>query len=635
MKPFKFSLRYKTNLAILLTFFSIAMIFSTIHKPLQNRHFQSMTEKIELVLETLVQRDQEPLGNEIFDGNIRAMAIRIKAMMEVKGMLAISVFDATGILLVQENRDPALYDLTRLEGDPGIRQKRWGKIDTLTYLEAITVIGEPMGWIRICYSLEEIKGDERHATLIVAGILASILVVMLVVLNLIISRTILRPITFLRDAMEQVGRQKSRERVQIKSRDEIGDLAASFNRMSQDLARFHREIETRQEESNQMRLFLKNIIDSMPSVLVGIDQEKAITHWNLEAQKMTGLPPDKATGMAVHKVFTWKEFPTDLIEKSLKEQKVQKQTKIPVPLNNDRRFLDITVFPLDTKGRTDAVIRMDDVTDHVKMEEMVIQSEKMLSVGGLAAGMAHEINNPLAGILQNAAVIKNRLTRDFPANHKAAEACRTDMATIQSYMEQRQILPLLDNVHQAGIRAADIVKEMLSFSRKEEGCVSSHRLDRLLDDTLNIVSTDYNLTKHFDFKKILIQREYEDALPQIPCDKGKLQQVFLNILRNGAHAMAENPEKTAPDRFILRAKTCAGTIQVEIEDNGPGIPPEQSKRIFEPFFTTKPVGVGTGLGLSVSYFIITKNHNGSLEVASVPGKGTNFIIRLPIQQEDL
>ncbi len=635
MKPLNFSLRCKTNLAILLTFFSIALIFSAIHLPMQNRHFRTMVKQIELVLDTMVQRDQAPLGNEIFDGNTRAMGIRIKAMMGVKGMLAISVFDATGALLIQESRDPAVYALTRLEGDPGSREKRWGKTDTLTYLAAITVIGEPMGWIRICYSLEEIKGEQRLANLIVAGVLASILVVMLVVLNLIISRTILRPITTLRDAMELVGRQGSGERVEIESRDEIGDLAASFNRMAEDLARFHREIETRQEETNQVRIFLKNIIDSMPSVLVGIDRDKAITHWNLEAEKVTGLPPDRATGLAVDKVFTWNEFPAAIIEKSLRKKKVQKQTKIPVTINGTPRFLDMTVYPLESKGKTDAVIRMDDVTDHVRMEEMVIQSEKMLSVGGLAAGMAHEINNPLAGILQNAAVVRNRLTADLPANHKAAEACQTTLPTIRSYMEQRQIFSLLDHVHEAGIRAADIVKEMLSFSRKGVGCVSSHHLDRLLDETLNLVSSDYNLKKHFDFKKILIQREYDGALPPIPCDKGKLQQVFLNILQNGAHAMAEFPEKTAPDRFILRTKACAGGLQVEIEDNGPGMIPEQSKRIFEPFFTTKPVGVGTGLGLSVSYFIITKNHNGSMEVKSVPGKGTNFIIRLPIQQEEL
>ncbi|MCP4118324.1 MAG: HAMP domain-containing protein [Desulfobacteraceae bacterium] len=635
MKPLKCSLRFKTNLAILITFFSIALLFSAIHQPMRNRHFRTMTEKIELVLDTLVQRDQAPLGNEIFDGNIRAMAIRIKAMMEVKGMLAISVFDATGALLIQESRNPAIYDLTRLKGDPGIRQKRWGNTDTLTYLRAISVIGEPLGWIRICYSLEDIKKNQRYTNRIVAGLLASILIVMLAVLNLILSRTILRPITILRDAMEQVGRLRYQKRVHIESRDEVGDLAASFNRMSRDLDRFHREIQTRQEETNQVRLFLKNIIDAMPSVLVGINRDQGITHWNLQAEKITGFSPDRARGMAVHKIFAWKGFPAAIIEKSLREKKIRQQTKIPVTINGTPRFMDMTVYPLESTGKTDAVIRMDDVTDHVRMEEMVIQSEKMLSVGELAAGMAHEINNPLAGVLQNAAVIKNRLTGDLPANHKAATACRTTLPTIRSYMEHRQIFSLLDHVHHAGTRAADIVTDMLSFSRKGEGSFSFHQLNRLLDETLNLVSSDYNLTKHFDFKQILIQREYEASLPQIPCDKGKLQQVFLNILQNGAHAMAENPEKTSPDRFILRAKACPGTLQVEIEDNGPGISPDQCKRIFEPFFTTKPVGTGTGLGLSVSYFIITKTHNGSMEVASVPGKGTNFIIRLPIQQEEL
>ena len=116
------------------------------------------------------------------------------------------------------------------------------------------------------------------------------------------------------------------------------------------------------------------------------------------------------------------------------------------------------------------------------------------------------------------------------------------------------------------------------------------------------------------------------------CEASKLQQVFMNLLKNGAQAMAETPEKKS--RFILRIASEGEKVRVEVKDNGPGLSNAVRKRIFEPFFTTKPPGIGTGLGLSVSYFIVTEHHGGSMQVESVLGEMTNFIMRLPVGQVD-
>lgn len=119
----------------------------------------------------------------------------------------------------------------------------------------------------------------------------------------------------------------------------------------------------------------------------------------------------------------------------------------------------------------------------------------------------------------------------------------------------------------------------------------------------------------------------------VPCEGAKIQQVILNLLRNGAQAMQEaNPEKNSHPCFILRLFQEKEMLVMEVEDNGPGMDEAVCRRVFEPFFTTKPPGVGTGLGLSVSYFIITQNHGGTMDVKSMPGKGTNFIIRLPLER---
>ena len=383
------------------------------------------------------------------------------------------------------------------------------------------------------------------------------------------------------------------------------------------------------EELQRLRNYLSNIIDSMPSVLIGVDNQMRITQWNKQAEKQTGLPFEKAHKQPLANAYPRLADELGQIKAAIKGRKVNRNLKIPRQHQGETQFEDITIFPLEANGVEGAVIRLDDVTEQVRMEEMMIQSEKMLSVGGLAAGMAHEINNPLAGILQNTAVLENRLFGDLPANHKAAEKAGIDLAALRQYLEIRSLPIMLDNIRASGNRAAAIVKNMLSFARKSDRVVSSHNLGALLDQTLELAQTDYDMKKHYDFKQIQIVREYDETTPPVPCESSKIQQVFLNILKNGAEAMAENAGENASPTFVLRVKDDDPWVRVEIEDNGPGMDETTRRRIFEPFFTTKPVGKGTGLGLSVSYFIITENHGGKMDAHVVEDSGTQFIIQLP------
>ena len=384
-----------------------------------------------------------------------------------------------------------------------------------------------------------------------------------------------------------------------------------------------------EEAVRKLRNYLSNIIDSMPSVLVGVDSEGNVTQWNRQAEKLTGLTFENVQFRPLADVFPRLADQMKRIRISIRDQRVLSDLKVPRQQEGGIHYEDVTIYPLVADGVEGAVIRVDDVTERVRMEEMMIQSEKMLSVGGLAAGMAHEINNPLAGILQNAAVLKNRLMGDLPANRTAAEAAGTTMAAIQTYMQRRNLPVMIENIRTSGKRAATIVKNMLSFARKSDRVVSIHDLGTLLDQTLELARTDYDMKTHYDFKQIRIVREYDAEIYPVPCEASKLQQVFLNILKNGAEAMAECADKNIPSTFILRVKDEEKWIRVEIEDNGPGVAEATRRRIFEPFFTTKPVGQGTGLGLSVSYFIITENHGGEMDAYGVDGGGTRFVIRLP------
>ena len=383
------------------------------------------------------------------------------------------------------------------------------------------------------------------------------------------------------------------------------------------------------EELQHLRNYLYNIIDSMPSVLIGVDNKMRVTQWNKQAEKQTGLPFEKAHKQPLENAYPRLADELGQIKAAIEDRQINRNLKIPRQHQGETQFEDITIFPLEANGVEGAVIRLDDVTEQVRMEEMMIQSEKMLSVGGLAAGMAHEINNPLAGILQNTAVLENRLFGDLPANHKAAEKAGIELAALRQYLEMRSLPTMLNNIRASGNRAAAIVKNMLSFARKSDRVVSSHDLGVLLDQTIELAQTDYDMKKHYDFKQIQIVREYDEAAPSVPCESSKIQQVFLNILKNGAEAMSDNAGEKASPMFVLRVKNDDPWVRVEIEDNGPGMDETTRRRIFEPFFTTKPVGKGTGLGLSVSYFIITENHGGKMDVHIVEDRGTQFIIQLP------
>ncbi len=383
-----------------------------------------------------------------------------------------------------------------------------------------------------------------------------------------------------------------------------------------------------EQELRFARDYVKSIINSMPSILIGVDDKTMITQWNIEAEKMTGIPADHARGKSLFLIFSRLADIIPDISMAIKNQQVQRLEKTPLVINQKKFVTDITVYPILSDNLPGAVIRVDDISKRIKIEEMMVQSEKMMSVGGLAAGMAHEINNPLAGILQNIQVIKNRLSKPQPANVNVAKKYGIDLDLLQGYMEERNIFHMMDQVDSVGKRAAKIVENMLSFSRKNDSTRSRHSVQGMVASTLNLMRNDYSLKNQYDLRSMEIFHEIENDLPAVPCEKTKIQQVLFNILKNGTEAMSE--AKVASPKFVIRYFLELNMVAVEIRDNGPGIPKEIQKRIFEPFFTTKEVGIGTGLGLSVSYFIIKENHNGVLTVKSSPGKGTAFIIKLPV-----
>jgi len=441
-----------------------------------------------------------------------------------------------------------------------------------------------------------------------------------------------RPLGDLMDGVRMLSAGELNHKVMVYSEDELGQLAKAFNKMTQTLLNITDDLKKTVNKLNKAQSYVKNIINSMPSVLIGVDETSKVTQWNRQAEIETGLPAKKAKDRYLTEVFPRLSSEIEKIQMAMIEQQALVDTKVVHEIEGVAHYEDITIYPLTTNGEEGAVIRIDDVTEHVRLEEIMIQSEKMLSVGGLAAGMAHEINNPLAGMMQNASALINRLTSDLPANDETAAECGTDMVSIQSFLEKRGVFQQLQLIHKSGIRAANIVDNMLNFARKSDTKPASNNICDLLDKTVKLAENDYNLKKKYDFRQIEIVREYEPNMPSVLCEASKIQQVFLNLLKNGAEAMSEKQEKNGRSRFVLRIINTGNMALIEVENNGPAMNETTRKRVFEPFFTTKSVGVGTGLGLSVSYFIITENHGGRMSVESTTNKGTKFIIYLPFKR---
>ncbi len=387
-----------------------------------------------------------------------------------------------------------------------------------------------------------------------------------------------------------------------------------------------RQVRVRTSEIEELRNLLSNIINSMPSILITVDQNGCILQWNRQAEILTKLPAEEAEGKELRAVLPAFEEYGPCLEEAVRSRKPVSRLRQPHVEGGTTRYEDLVIFPLVDNGVKGAVIRIDDVSEKVHLEETMIQSEKMVSVGGLAAGMAHEINNPLAGIIQNASVVLQRLDGNLPVNHRVAREAGIDFEALQEYLEKRDVLEMLHNVIGSGNRASKIVKDMLSFARKGNLQPTSTSIPELLNTTLELAKNDYQLKKEHNFKEIEIRREYAPDIPEVMCEAQKIQQVIFNVLRNGAEAMRNQP---APC-FTIRAKNSDGFVRIEIEDNGHGISAETKKHLFEPFYTTKEIGKGTGLGLSVSYFIITEGHGGEMKVVSEPGKGACFIVQLPV-----
>ena len=285
------------------------------------------------------------------------------------------------------------------------------------------------------------------------------------------------------------------------------------------------------------------------------------------------------------------------------------QTRRPIErqVQGPHGFFSLTAIPcFDQSGTCLYIVHVcKETTQEVQMREQLLQTEKMAAVGNLVSGVAHELNNPLAGVIGFAQILLERMSGPQPAGPAADPA---------------RVRKTLERINEEAGRAARIVKNLLTFARKHKPESTMVDVNGVLEKTLELRAYDLRVNK------IKVTLSLAPGLPSTHADPNQLQQVFLNIVTNAEQAMRE-----AHGKGELRISTAveSSNIRVRIVDDGPGIKPEHLKQVFDPFFTTKPVGKGTGLGLSICHGII-KEHGGAIQASSTPGQGTEFTIDLPV-----
>ncbi|NWA83530.1 PAS domain-containing sensor histidine kinase [Pseudomonas sp. D2002] len=600
------------------------------------------------------------LAGEALESPAKAEAL-LNELTSYSPLRAAALYDGDG------NRLAQMQHGNRLQLPENYRHIEAWRVTEFRSNQVITLprTGQPSGHLLLVASSELPMAFYTGTLTASLGIL-----IFSVLLWLVIARQIKRLITRPIHELEELSRQVTREenyalRAGRGNRDEIGSLAEAFNTMlsrieareqqlkrarddsqaaydqAQGLAEETRHTNRKLELEVQVRSkiekkltgfqnYLNSIIDSMPSALIALDEQLYVTQWNQEASALSGTRLDEALNQPIFLAFQPLKPYLPQIKATVEQHTVERIERVTWIKDDEAKHYALTFYPLMGGAGRGVVIRIDDITQRLSLEEMMVQSEKMLSVGGLAAGMAHEINNPLGAILHNVQNIRRRLSPDLPKNLEHAEQVGVELDTVNRYLHSREVPQLLDGIQQAGARAAKIVTHMLSFSRLSNRQMAPCDLPALIDQAVEIAGNDFDLTIGFDFKGQAIIRQFDPQLGPVPGTANELEQVLLNLLKNAAQAIHLREDDREPGRIILRTRLNPPWAEIQVEDNGIGMSENVRKRTFEPFFTTKEIGQGTGLGLSVSYFIITNNHKGQMEVHSTLGQGTCFTLRLPL-----
>ena len=405
---------------------------------------------------------------------------------------------------------------------------------------------------------------------------------------------------------------------------EINILQQEFSQKASQILLYIDQLQSSSAEMKRMKQYLKNIIDSMPSMLISINEQGIIQEWNEAAVKYYGVQATEAIGKNLWDILPYFQKYKEICQNSLDEKK-SVDLKRELLKNGVEKYMNISIFPLVQNGVKDLAFRLDDITQLEKTEQILRQSQKMETIGSLAGGIAHDFNNILGGIVGTLSMLKLK-SQKAETLESLKETCLTYAKTME----------------EASKRATEMVSHLLTLSRKQEPNLSCFDLNEALQHIEQICKNTFDKSIEMRFKP------YPDEC-LINADINQIEQVLLNICINANHAMtfmrqANEPQggilnvqinKIESDKHFVKnhpeAESDTTYWIVSISDTGVGMDSKLMSKIFDPFFTTKDKEKGTGLGLSMVYNIV-KLHNGFIDVYSEFGHGTTFNVYLPVTE---
>jgi PAS domain S-box-containing protein len=355
-------------------------------------------------------------------------------------------------------------------------------------------------------------------------------------------------------------------------------------------------------EAAQREQFVRNVLESLTEGLVVLDRDGRVAAWNRAMEKICGRAAREVLGRGLLEVIP--ACGVGHLREPL-ERLLRGETPEMAVDGLERRaagraqVLNVKGSLLTEDGTpAGAVLLVEDVTERLGLERAARQADKLAALGTLAAGLAHELNNPIAIISSRAELML--MEADMPG---VPPALRED----------------LEVLHRHAQRVARIVQGLLAFARRGPGRLEPVDLNQVVDDTLFLVE------RQISKDGLVLVRRLRPGLPPIHGDASALQQVLMNLVLNARDALQGHPGQILVETDVTPGQP--GWVRLRVRDTGPGIPPEILPRIFDPFFTTKPEG--TGLGLSISYGIV-RDHHGTVDVESEPGRGTTFVVSFPV-----
>ena len=427
--------------------------------------------------------------------------------------------------------------------------------------------------------------------------------------------------------------------IRSQSLDREGHVLLAFSNVT--------ETELLNRRVGELERFNEYVVESINSALMVIDLSGKISYANPTAARILGRDEGDLRGESVERFFGSPDGTSSLVARALEEGVHSKGSELMLGLDGGRAIpIGISCTPLldNQGGIRGAVAIFQDLTEIKELQRQALQQEKMASIGQLAAGIAHEINNPvgfihanlaqmaeylgdLSGFLDQVGDLQQAISSGVECAVTEASAALEEMASrIDVDYVRKDFASALRESLEGSERIRHIVSDLREFSHRGGVETTLADINQCVDSTANIVWT---MMKH----SVELEKDYLD-LPALRCHPMQLKQVFMNLLVNAyqsiEEALADSPEEVGTIGIATRERD--NGIEIRISDTGSGIPAEDLQRIFDPFYTTKDVGVGTGLGLATSYGIV-KQHGGEIEVTSEPGQGASFAVWLPLGPE--